>query len=76
MRFSEAYANRRPLARRADDRKIKNVVCSGAQAKEVLDQQFYDTLHIHPITDTTQAQFGPRPPFGKPRMTTLSIGGK
>lgn len=79
MRFSEAYPRLMQTDGRmpggADDRKINNVVCSGAQAKDVLEQQFYDTIHIPPVTDTTQAQFGPRPPFGKPRIGTLSIGG-
>lgn len=78
MRFSEAY----PRLMQEDgrmiggaDRTLNNVVCSGAQTQDVLDQQFYDEVHNPPWNDPVQLEFGPRPPFGKPKIATLSIGG-
>lgn len=81
VRFSEAYPRLMQIDNcvpgGAENRKINNVIClcSGTQAKDVLEQQFYDSIHIPHLTDITQAQFGPRLPFGKPRIATLSIGG-
>jgi hypothetical protein len=74
MRFNEAYPRLMNVDGRMPggaDRIFNNVVCSGAQTKDVDAEQFYDEEHTPPVLD----QFGRRPPFGKPQIATLSVGG-
>jgi len=78
MRFSDAYPRQMNASTQlpgSPNRIMNNVVCSGAQAQDVLNHQFYDTVHYPTISDVEQYQFGPRPPFGTPQIATLSIGG-
>lgn len=54
-----------------DGGKFNNVVCSGAEAHDILDYQFYDSDMIN----KPNGQYTPRPSAGKPSMGTLTMGG-
>lgn len=78
MRFSDAYPKVINVDSRmygSPDRVFNNVVCSGAQTKDINAQQFYDQPHNPGFFEFEQRQFGARPAFGKPQIATLSVGG-
>jgi hypothetical protein len=52
----------------AQERKLNNVVCSGASTQDVLNEQFRDT-------NGSDLQYGTQPAFGKPQFATLTVGG-